>query len=108
MDQHKHTVTFFDIHDEAEEAGLEIQWSGFNMESVSVIAKDDQAEDEVVGYHSAGDRIRIKRKLGICLGRIWGLLVGAAFLWIPGLGLCLLQARWSPRLWALLKAPLQS
>src|ERR1700693_1770692 len=43
-------------------------------------------EEDVVGYYNAGDRMKYWGKMGAFWGGIWGVLFGAAFFWIPGIG----------------------
>lgn len=40
----------------------------------------------MVGYYNAGDRMRFWGKEGAFWGGIWGLLLGSAFFWVPGIG----------------------
>ena len=44
------------------------------------------AEGHVVGYYNAGDRMKYWGKLGAFWGGFWGLLMGSAFFFIPGIG----------------------
>ena len=39
-----------------------------------------------MGYYNAGDRIKYWGKMGAFWGGLWGLLVGAAFFWVPDVG----------------------
>jgi hypothetical protein len=48
--------------------------------------KDYHTEEKVVGYYTTGDRMRSWGGLGAFWGGIWGLLFGAGFFLIPGLG----------------------
>jgi len=79
-------VAIFDTHDAAEEAIADLQKSGFDMTKLSVVGKDYHTEEHVVGYYNAGDRIKYWGKMGAFWGGLWGLLVGAAFFWVPGVG----------------------
>jgi uncharacterized membrane protein len=79
-------VATFNTHVEADEAIKELQKSGFDMKKLSVVGKDYHTEEHVVGYYNAGDRMMYWGKLGAFWGGIWGLLFGAAFFWVPGLG----------------------
>lgn len=79
-------VGIFRSHDDAEVAVKELQKSGCDMKKLSVIGKDYQTEDSVVGYYNTGDRMATWGKFGLFWGTIWGLLFGSAFLVIPGLG----------------------
>jgi hypothetical protein len=56
------------------------------MKKLSVVGKDYQTEETVIGYYNTGDRMATWGKFGLFWGSIWGLLFGSAFLIIPGLG----------------------
>jgi hypothetical protein len=79
-------VAIYDTHDEAEKAVRKLEHAGFDMTKLSIVARNPHAEEHVVGFYNAGDRIRHWGKQGAFWGSIWGLLFGAAFFAIPGLG----------------------
>jgi hypothetical protein len=79
-------VAVYGTHEEAEETVKTLQKSGFDMKKLSIVAKNPHAEEHVVGFYNAGDRIKTWGKAGAFWGGIWGLLFGAAFFAIPGLG----------------------
>ena len=56
------------------------------MQKLSIVGKDYQTEEEVVGYYSNGDRMKAWGKTGAFWGGLWGLLFGSAFFLIPGIG----------------------
>lgn len=76
----------YDTHEEAEEAVRELERSGFDMQKLSIVGKDYQTEEDVVGYYTTGDRMKSWGKTGAFWGGIWGLLFGSAFFFIPGIG----------------------
>ena len=82
----KTAVAVFDTHPEAEAAVKELQKGGFDMKKLSVVGKDYHTEDQVVGYYNAGDRMKYWGEMGALWGGFWGLLFGAAFFWVPGIG----------------------
>jgi uncharacterized membrane protein len=86
MEDTNATVAVFESHAEADEAIKELQKAGFDMKKLSVVGKDYHTEEQVVGYYNAGDRMKHWGKLGAFWGGLWGLLFGAAFFWIPGIG----------------------
>ena len=51
-------VAIFNTHPEAEEAIKELQRSGFDLKKLSVIGKDYQTDEQVVGYYNTGDRVK--------------------------------------------------
>ena len=56
------------------------------MKKLSILGKDYHTEEHVVGYYKAGDRMKAWGKMGAFWGGMWGLLFGAAFFAVPGLG----------------------
>jgi uncharacterized membrane protein len=83
---HNIVVAVYDTHTEAEQTVKELQKSGFDMKKLSIVAKNPHAEEHVVGFYNAGDRIKHWGKAGAFWGGIWGLLFGSAFFAIPGIG----------------------
>lgn len=79
-------VGVFENHDAAEKAVKELQRSGFNMSKLSIVGKDYQAEEHVIGYYNMGDRMKYWGKMGAFWGAIWGWFLGAAVFLIPGIG----------------------
>ncbi len=79
-------IAIYENHSEAENAVKELQKSGFDMKKLSVVGKDVHTDERVVGYYNAGDRMKYWGKLGAFWGGLWGLLFGAAFFWVPGVG----------------------
>ena len=79
-------IALFNTHGEAENAVKELQKSGFDMKKLSIVGKDYHTEEHVVGYYHTGDRMKYWGKLGAFWGGLWGVLFGAAFFWIPGIG----------------------
>jgi uncharacterized membrane protein len=79
-------VAIYDTHSQAEEAVKNLQKSGFDMKTLSIVGKDYHSEEDVTGYYNTGDRMKYWGKLGALWGGFWGLLFGAAFFAIPGIG----------------------
>jgi uncharacterized membrane protein len=79
-------VAIYETHSQAEEAVKELQRSGFDMKKMSIVGKDYHTDEHVVGYYNAGDRMMYWGKRGAFWGGIWGMLFGAAFFAIPGIG----------------------
>src|SRR5208283_4150317 len=86
MSDKNSVVAIFESHDRAEDAIRELQKSGFDMKKLSIVGKDFHTEEHVVGYYTAGDRMKYWGKMGACWGGFWGLLFGSAFFWVPGIG----------------------
>jgi hypothetical protein len=56
------------------------------MMTLSVAGKDYRTDEQVVGYYSAGDRMKCWGNWGSFWGGFWSLLFGAAFFWVPVIG----------------------
>ena len=79
-------VAIFSQHSAAENALQALKNTGFDIEHLSIIGRDHQTEQNIVGFYNPGDRMEYWGKLGAFWGGIWGLLVGAAVLIIPAVG----------------------
>jgi len=79
-------VAIYNSHPEAEDGVKALQKSGFDMKKLSIVGKDYHTEEHVVGYYNAGDRMKYWGKMGAFWGGLWGLLLGAGFFAIPGIG----------------------
>jgi len=79
-------VAVYDTHIGAEEAVKELQRAGIDMRTLSIVGKDPHTDEHVVGYYNTGDRMKYWGKTGAFWGGLWGLLFGAAFFAIPGIG----------------------
>lgn len=91
---HKRAVGLFDSRNEAEAAIHHLKDSGYDMQQISIIAKDN---DEINGIETtkkignkADDGATTGALTGGALGGITGLLVGLGTLAIPGIGPILL------------------
>jgi uncharacterized membrane protein len=79
-------VAVFHTHPEAEQAVKDLQRGGIDMKSVSIIAKEFETDEQVVGYYNTGDRMKRWGGIGAFWGGFWGLLFGSALFVIPGVG----------------------
>ncbi|HTL53346.1 MAG TPA: general stress protein [Planctomycetota bacterium] len=79
-------VGIFETHTLADSAVKELQRSGLDIKKVSIIGRDVHTDEQVVGYYNTGDRMMYWGKQGAFWGGVWGLLVGAGFFWVPGVG----------------------
>ena len=86
MTENNAIVATYKSHTEAESAVKELQVAGFDMKKLSIVGRDFQTDEHVVGYYNAGDRVKYWGTLGAFWGGIWGLLFGSAFFLIPGVG----------------------
>jgi hypothetical protein len=79
-------IATYDTHPQAEDAVRELDRSGFAMKQLSIIGKGYHSEEHPVGFYTLGDRMKSWGGLGLFWGALWGMLLGAAFFWIPGIG----------------------
>ena len=86
MNDTSNVVAVYNSHTEAEQAVAKLSAASFDITKISIIGKDYHTEEKVVGYYSTGDRMKSWGGLGAFWGGIWGLLFGAGFFLIPGIG----------------------
>ncbi|MYN43399.1 DUF1269 domain-containing protein [Duganella sp. FT109W] len=79
-------VAVYHTHAEAEAAVKALQRAGFDMTKISIIGRDYQTEEHVVGFLNAGERARICGKYGAFWGGLVGILFGSALLFVPVVG----------------------
>jgi hypothetical protein len=79
-------IAVYSSHTDAEEAVAKLGAASFDIKKVSIIGKDYHTEENVVGYYTTGDRMKSWGGIGAFWGGIWGLLFGAGFFLIPGIG----------------------
>ena len=79
-------VDVYDNMAKAEEAIHKLDRGGFPIKQVSIVARNLESEKEVHGYIDSGDVAKIGAGTGAWVGGIFGLLVGVAFIWVPGFG----------------------
>lgn len=79
-------VAVFETHSEAESAVKELGQGEFDLTTLSIVGRDMGSEHAVLGLYCLGDRINYWGRMGKFWGGLWGALVGAAFLIIPGIG----------------------
>ncbi len=79
-------VAVYNSHTDAEKALAKLSAASFDITKVSILGKDYHTEEKVVGYYTAGDRMKSWGGIGAFWGGIWGLLFGAGVFLIPGIG----------------------
>lgn len=79
-------VAIYDNHADAEAAVKTLQAAGVDLKKISIIGKDYQTEEHVIGFLNAGDRARIFGKYGAMWGGLMGLLFGSAMMFVPLVG----------------------
>jgi hypothetical protein len=86
MNDQGNVVAIYNSHTEAEQAVAQLSAASFDITKISIIGKDYHTEEKVVGYYTTGDRMKSWGGLGAFWGGIWGLLFGAGFFLVPGIG----------------------
>jgi len=86
METSNAVIAVFADHSEAELAVKELTAAGFAMKNLSVIGKGYHTEENVVGFYSAGDRVKFWGGRGAFWGGLWGLFFGGLFITIPVIG----------------------
>ena len=76
----------YDKMEAAENAIRALDRGGFPIKQVSIIGQDLQSERDVHGFVTTGDVAKSGAGVGAWVGGIFGLLVGAAVLFVPGFG----------------------
>ncbi len=79
-------VAVYDLHTQAEAAVKALQRTGFDMKKISIIGKDYETEEHVVGFLNAGDRAKVFGKWGAFWGGLMGILFGSAMMFVPVVG----------------------
>ena len=86
MDKLETAIAVFPNHDAAEGAVKTLTSGGFAMKNLSVVGNGYHSEEKVVGFYSAGDRIKFWGSRGGFWGGFWGLFFGGLFLSSPVTG----------------------
>jgi uncharacterized membrane protein len=79
-------IAVYADHASAEDAVRRLQQEGIPMQNLSIIGKDFQAVEQPLGFVTTGTVAKSGAAVGAWTGGIFGLLIGAAFLIVPGLG----------------------
>lgn len=79
-------VAVYSQHIDAENAINQLKKGNFNIKNLAIVGKGYHTEEQVVGYYTAGDRMKHWGKYGAFWGGLWGILVGSAVFLIPGIG----------------------
>lgn len=84
--QPEHTVAVYDTHEQAEAAIRLLAKSGHDMKRLSIVGQEYSTEERPIGFINAGDRIFTWGERGAFWGSIFGLFMGSALLFVPGIG----------------------
>jgi len=86
MTEKNSCVGIYNTHQEAEQAIKDLDKAGFDMKKLSIVGKGYHSDEDAIGYYNTGDRVKFWGKQGAFWGGLWGLLLGSAFFWLPGVG----------------------
>src|ERR1019366_5944975 len=86
MNSKNSVAAIYDTHEQAEHAVKELQKAGVDMKSLSIVGRNTHTDEHVIGYYTAGDRMKYWGGVGAFWGGFWGLLFGSGLFFIPGLG----------------------
>src|SRR5262245_21363463 len=86
MSQESSVVGVYASIDAAEAAVQKLGQGGFPIQHVSIVSKDLGSEKRVHGFVTSCDVAKYAARTGAWVGGIFGLLVGAALVWLPGVG----------------------
>jgi uncharacterized membrane protein len=71
---------------QAEDAIRKLDKGDFPIKQVSIVTQNLESKKEVHGFVTVGDVAASGAATGAWMGGLFGLLVGAAFVWVPGFG----------------------
>lgn len=86
MAEQSSIVAVYPDHASAEEAVQVLEQSGFSLKTISIMGRDFQVSEKPIGFVTTGDVAAQGASAGAWAGGIFGLLMGAAFLILPGVG----------------------
>ncbi|NCF91183.1 MAG: permease, partial [Verrucomicrobiaceae bacterium] len=93
MNKNNLAVAVYDSQTQAETAIKELRASGFDMQKLSIISRDNPTNQCAVGDHNTSDRMESWGKTGAIRGGIWGgrfpgvgplLFAGPVIGWLAG------------------------
>jgi len=79
-------VGVYDSMARAEEAVQRLDREELPIKQISIVARNLMSENRINGFVTTGDVAKTSAGIGAWTGGIFGLLLGAAFLWVPGVG----------------------
>jgi hypothetical protein len=79
-------IAVYERQSDAEEGLLELQRAGFDLKRVSILGKENEVGEQVVGHYNTGGRMKYVGARGAFWNDLWRRLPGAACFDIPGIG----------------------
>jgi hypothetical protein len=86
MPEHHSAVGIFDSHLMAEEAVEELLCSGLDSRRLSVVGRERDADQRLVGYYTTGEQTMYWGQRGPVSVGVWGALLGTGLFWVPSMG----------------------
>jgi hypothetical protein len=86
MESDGSVIGVYEALDGAETAVLRLGEQGFPISNVSIVARDLTSERAIRGFVSTGDVAKQGAGIGGWIGGIFGVMIGAALVWVPGFG----------------------
>jgi len=86
MTEGTNVVAVYPNHQAAEQAVAKLRDASFDVTKLSIVGKEYRDEAKIVGYYTTGESMKYWGLRGAFWGGIWGLLLGAGFFMIPGVG----------------------
>jgi hypothetical protein len=79
-------IVIYETQRDAETGVRDLQLVGFDLRKVSVLGREHESLEHVVGYYNTGGRMKYWGARGAFWNELWRLLAGAACFIIPGIG----------------------
>jgi hypothetical protein len=79
-------IAVYETQREAEAGVRDLRLGGFDLRKVSILGREHEAGEHVVGYYNTGGRMKYWGARGAFWNELWRLLAGAACFLIPGIG----------------------
>jgi hypothetical protein len=86
MNLHNSAVGLFESHLHAEAGIRVVAHCGVDMTQISLVGADHQSGNQVVEFFPAGNGTTPSDPQDETWSGAWGLLIGAGFYWVPGVG----------------------
>lgn len=86
MNEGTNVVAVYTDHQAAEQAVAKLRDASFDVTKLSIIGKDYHPQEKMVGYYTTGEGMKYWGLRGAFWGGMWGVLLGAGFFMIPGVG----------------------
>lgn len=79
-------IAVYERQNDAEAGLLDLQRSGFDLKRISILGKESEYGEQVVGHYNTGGRMKYLGARGAFWNDLWKMLPGAACFDIPGIG----------------------